>query len=306
MTHTHLQSTHTYLQLQGLWLPLITPFANGRLDETSLRRLVKHYLTQPVDGFIMAATTGEGLTLDERETEKLVRITADEVAQSGQAIPVYLGVSGSYTDRVVRYIKNTTYWPIDGYLISCPYYTKPSQTGLVQHFTALAASTNRPIVIYNIPYRTGVNLANEAMLQLAELQNIIGVKDCCAIPEQSFELMQNKPVGFQVMTGEDAFLYRALTNGADGGILASAHILTGTIANIRNKLAAGDLVGAKADWAALEHLPELLFAEPSPSPIKHWLWRAGLIESPEVRLPMVPVSADLAKCIDEEMKRHST
>jgi 4-hydroxy-tetrahydrodipicolinate synthase len=158
-------------------------------------------------------------------------------------------------------------------------------------------------MIYNIPYRTGVNLGNEAMLRLAERENIAGVKDCSADPAQSFDLLQRRPSDFAVLTGEDALFYGALTSGADGGILASAHVETGAFAEIRNKLIKGDQAGALSDWRHLSELPRLLFAEPSPSPIKHWLWRVGLIDSPEVRLPMMPVSNELADRIDREIER---
>ena len=288
------------MNIQGIWLPLITPFRDGALDESSLRRMVRHYLGQPVDGFILAATTGEGLTLDDDETERLVATAAAEMAGKN---PIYLGVSGSDTRKLVKTLGRISTWPIDGYLIVCPYYTRPSQEGLYRHFAAMAGATGRPILVYNIPYRTGVNMANDTLLRLAELPNIVGVKDCCADQTQSFDLMRARPVGFSVMTGEDALFYAALTQGADGGILASAHIDTARFAAIRNKLVAGDQPAALRAWRALTDLPRLLFAEPSPAPIKHWLWRAGLIDSPEVRLPMTGVSDGLAARIDQEMQR---
>lgn len=287
-------------RIQGIWLPLVTPFRDGVLDETSLRRMVRHYLGQPVDGLILAATTGEGLTLDENETERLASIVATDVASK---IPVYLGLSGSDTRKVAKALAHAASWPIDGYLIACPYYTRPSQEGLYRHFAALAGATERPILVYNIPYRTGVNLGNDTLLRLAELSNIVGVKDCCADQTQSFDLTRARPEVFAVMTGEDTLFYAALTQGADGGILASAHIDTARFATIRDTLIAGDQQAALRAWRGLVDLPRLLFAEPSPAPIKHWLWRAGLIDSPEVRLPMTQVSDALAARIDQEMER---
>jgi 4-hydroxy-tetrahydrodipicolinate synthase len=135
------------------------------------------------------------------------------------------------------------------------------------------------------------------------LPNIVGVKDCCADPQQSFDLIRAKPPEFSVMTGEDALFYAALTQGADGGILASAHIDTARFASVRNIFVSGDQQGALRAWRALVDLPRLLFAEPSPAPIKHWLWRSGLIDSPEVRLPMTQVSDALAARIEQEMRR---
>ncbi|MGO1079598.1 4-hydroxy-tetrahydrodipicolinate synthase family protein [Inquilinus sp. CA228] len=274
----------------GLWLPLITPFRDGALDEASLRRLVRHYAAGPVDGLILAATTGEGMTLDAGETERVVAIAAEE-----RPLPLYLGLSGSDTRKLVKDLACTAAWPVEGYLIACPYYVRPSQEGLVRHFSALAEATDRPILIYNIPYRTGVNLGNEAMLRLAERPNIVGVKDCCADARQSFDLLRDRPAGFSVLTGEDALFYTALTQGADGGILASAQVETAAFAAI------GAQPGALAAWRALSELPRLLFAEPSPAPIKHWLWRTGLIDSPELRLPMTGVGDALAARLDREI-----
>jgi len=288
------------MSIHGLWLPLVTPFRDGALDEASLRRMVRHYLGQPVDGFILAATTGEGLTLDDDETERLVAIAAAEMAGKSS---IYLGVSGSDTRKLGKALAKASTWPIDGTLIACPYYTRPSQEGLYRHFAALSGATDRPILIYNIPYRTGVNMANDTLLRLAELPSIAGVKDCCADQTQSFDLMRARPPGFSVMTGEDALFYAALTQGADGGILASAHIDTARFAAIRDMVIAGDRQAALHAWRALVDLPRLLFAEPSPAPIKHWLWRSGLIDSPEVRLPMTGVSDALAGRIEQEMQR---
>jgi 4-hydroxy-tetrahydrodipicolinate synthase len=278
----------------GLWLPLVTPFRDGVLDEKSLRRLVKHYAAEPVDGFVLGATTGEGLTLDVDEVERLVAVTAAEIARGMRRRPIYLGVSGSNTRNGVAELARTAAWPIDGYLITCPYYTRPSQQGLYGHFATLADATARPILLYNIPYRTGVNLGNEVTLQLAEHANIVGIKDCSADPIQSFELLRSRPAGFAVLTGEDTLFYGALMQGADGGILAAAHVETAGFAFVRDRLLAGDQPGALAAWHRLFDLARLLFAEPNPAPIKHWLWRARLIDSPEMRLPMTPVSDTLA------------
>jgi 4-hydroxy-tetrahydrodipicolinate synthase len=288
------------MTIQGIWLPLVTPFRDGALDEASLRRMVRHYLAQPVDGFILAATTGEGLTIDEEETERLVAIVAADI---GGKRPVYLGISGSDTRKMAKTLARTAAWPVDGTLIACPYYTRPSQEGIYRHFAALAGAAGRPILVYNIPYRTGVNMSNDTLLRLAELPNIAGVKDCCADQQQSFDLIRAKPPEFSVMTGEDALFYAALTQGAEGGILASAHIDTARFASVRNIFVSGDQPGALRAWRALADLPRLLFAEPSPAPIKHWLWRLGLIDSPEVRLPMTQISDVLAARIDREVER---
>ena len=277
--------------ISGIWLPLVTPFREGRLDERSLLRLLRHYLGQPVDGLILAATTGEGLTLDEAETERLAALAAAEVAGR---LPLYLGLSGSDTRKLVKILSQRATWPVEGYLIACPYYVRPSQEGLYRHFAALAEATDRPILIYNIPYRTGVNATNETLLRLAEFPNIVGLKDCAADAAQSAELLRRKPAGFSVLTGEDAQFHAALAQGADGGILATAHLRTEGFALVRDQLLAGNNAAAREVWHSLIDVVRLLFAEPSPAPVKFCLWQQGLIASPEVRLPMTEVTTALA------------
>jgi len=281
--------------LAGIYLPLVTPFRDGALDEESLYRLAAHFAAGPIDGLVLAGTTGEGLTLDDDETARLVDIVAGVVAGR---LPIHLGVSGSDTRKLAKHLAATETWPIDGYLVACPYYTRPSQEGLRRHFTALAEATPRPLILYNIPYRTGVNLANETLFRLAERPNIVGVKDCCADAVQSFDLLRLRPTGFAVLTGEDALFYTAIAQGADGGILAAAHIDPSGFAAMRRDLLAGAREAALARWGELVDPVRLLFAEPSPAAIKHWLWRAGLIASPELRLPMTGVTPGLAGKLD--------
>jgi 4-hydroxy-tetrahydrodipicolinate synthase len=290
--------------LRGLWLPLVTPFAGGELDESSLRRLVRHYAALPVDGLVLAATTGESLTLTPAETERLVFTVRDE-AGSTQNLPLCLGLSGSNTAALLDTLARTAAWPIDFYLISCPYYSRPSQRGLQLHFSALADRAAHPVMLYNIPYRTGVNLGNEAMLHLAGHRNIAGLKDCCDDREQSRDLLQRRSDDFAILTGEDTRYHEALADGADGAILASAHIETETFADVRKLRAAGEHAAALARWRSVADLTRLLFSEPSPAPIKHWLARTGLIESAEVRLPMTEVSTELAARLDLEIERRA-
>ncbi|WP_439816478.1 4-hydroxy-tetrahydrodipicolinate synthase [Zavarzinia sp. CC-PAN008] len=285
----------------GLWLPLVTPFRDGALDETSLRRLVRHFLAQPLDGLILGATTGEGLALDADELARIVAVAAETRATSGSVMPLHIGLGGSHTARMVTQLERMADWPVSGVLVPAPHYSRPSQAGLLAHFRALADAAPWPLMLYNIPYRSGVGIANETMLALAAHPNIVGVKDCCADALQSFALLQQRPRGFSVLTGEDALFYSALAHGADGGILASAHVRTAEFAAIGRHVRSGDQRAALAAWHSLAEVPRLLFAEPNPAPIKHWLWRQGLIDSPEVRLPMTGISDGLAARIDAAM-----
>ena len=290
-------------RLQGLWLPLVTPFRDCQLDEASLRRLTRHYASQAIDGFILGATSGEGMTLRPGELERLVTTVRDEMTTLRRTVPVCLGLSGADTAALKDRLDETADWPIDGYLIASPYYVRPSQRGLLAHFEALADHAAWPLVLYNIPYRTSVNLTNQTLLRLAEHPNIVGLKDCSANREQSIALLRDRPSGFRVLTGEDAHYHEALGDGADGAILLSAHLETATFAAVRSELKRGDQGAARACWEQVADLTRLLFAEPSPALAKYWLWRSGLIDSPEVRLPMVEVSSELAAALDGEIAR---
>ena len=290
-------------RLRGLWLPLVTPFRNGELDEASLRRLVRHYANSPIDGLVLAATSGEGLSLGMSELELLVALARSEISGSGRYMPICLGLSGAATAKMQEALDETAAWPIDGYLIASPYYTRPSQRGLLQHFSMLADHASWPIVLYNIPYRTAVNLENATLLQLAAHPNIVGIKDCGADRAQSIDFLRRRPPGFRVLTGEDAQYYEALADGADGAILLSAHVETDIFASVWTLLKDGDRDAAQARWDSISDLTGLLFAEPSPAPAKYWLSRTGLIDSVEVRLPMVEVSAPLAARLDAEIDR---
>jgi 4-hydroxy-tetrahydrodipicolinate synthase len=305
LVHATPESSRLRSHLGGLWLPLITPFCDGVVDEISLRRLVHHYARLPVDGLILAATSGEGLTLGMAELEWMVTVTREVITEGERYLPICLGMAGSHTRKMCHTLDETAGWPIDGYLISSPYYSRPSQRGLKQHFLALADHAASPIVLYNIPYRTGVNIENETLLELALHPNIVGMKDCGANRAQSIDLLRRRPPGFRVLTGEDAEYFDAVSDGADGAILLSAHFETAAFAAIRTLLMEGQREAARMRWESVSDLTRLLFAEPSPAPAKYWLARTGLIESAEVRLPMVEVGAELAARLDTEIARRN-
>jgi 4-hydroxy-tetrahydrodipicolinate synthase len=282
----------------GVWLPIITPFVDGEIDYAGYEKLIDHYLRAGVRGIIPLGTTGESPTIDEVEAETLVERTVAAVAGR---VPVLVGVSANDTRKAVKAVKRLGRQSVQGILSVCPYYNRPSQDGMREHFTRIAEATDRPILIYNIPYRTGVNLTNETLLALAELPNIVGVKDSSGIIAQSLELLRLRPKGFSVLTGEDAYFYTMLAHGADGGILASSHVETGRFLAVHERMVANDHHGARAVWQGLETLVPLLFKEPNPTPIKHCLWRQGLIQSPECRLPLTRVSESLAGELDRSL-----
>ncbi len=282
--------------ISGVWLPIITPFLDGEVDIPSYERLVAHYLAKGIGGIFPLGTTGESPTVEDGETEAIVETTLRVVAGR---VPVFVGVGGNDTRKVVKTLKRLERYDFPGIVSVCPYYNRPSQEGMREHFTRIAEATGRDIIIYNIPYRTGVNLANETLLRLAELPNIKGVKDSSGNLAQSIELLRTRPPGFAVMTGEDAYFYTMLAHGGDGGILASAHLGTELFLGVHARMAQNDHHGARTLWSRLETLVPLLFKEANPMPIKHCLWRRGLIRSAECRLPLTRISRVLA----EELER---
>jgi 4-hydroxy-tetrahydrodipicolinate synthase len=278
----------------GLWVPLITPFKDGAVDYASYERLIDHYLAFGVDGLFPLGTTGESPTLDEAEIEQIVERT---VARAG-TVPVFVGVGGNATHKVTRSLKRLERHRFAGIVSVCPYYNRPSQDGLIAHFKAIAAATDRGVLIYNIPYRTAVNLSNDSLLELAAVPNIVGAKDSSGSLAQSLELLQRKPADFAVLTGEDALHFTMMANGAEGGILAASHLMTQGFVDITRAFQRRDLAAARAAWAPLAAFVPLLFAEANPMPIKYCLWRQGLIASPECRLPLTKISDRLARQLD--------
>ncbi len=281
--------------IAGVWIPLVTPFKDGMVDFASYRRLIEHYIAKGVAGLFPLGTTGEAPTLDDREEDLIVAETLEIVAGR---VPVFVGIGGNATAKVIKSIKRFAHLEFQGIVSVCPYYNRPTQAGMREHFTAISEATDRQILIYNIPYRTSVNLTNDTMLRLAELPNIVGVKDSSGSIAQSLDLLAARPQGFSVLTGEDALFYPMLCNGADGGILASAHLATDRFINVAQRVAANDHLGARAIWQPLRQFIPKLFQEANPVPVKYCLWRQGLIASPECRLPLAPISAELAAEID--------
>jgi 4-hydroxy-tetrahydrodipicolinate synthase len=282
-------------RISGLWLPLVTPFKDGAVDFSSYERLIDHYLACGVDGLFPLGTTGEQPALDDDEIDELVERT---VAQVAGRVPVFVGVGGNATHKVEKALGRLERFAFEGIVSVCPYYNRPSQDGLIAHFRRIAAATDRDVLIYNIPYRTAVNLLNDSLLELAQVPNIVGVKDSSGSIAQSLELLARKPVDFSVLTGEDALYFTMMANGADGGILAASHLMTAGFVEVGRRFAANDLAGARAAWAPLASFVPLLFAEANPMPIKYLLWRQGLIASPECRLPLTRISDALARRLD--------
>jgi 4-hydroxy-tetrahydrodipicolinate synthase len=283
------------MTFSGVWLPIVTPFSEGEVDGASYERLVHHYVEAGVAGLIPLGTTGESPTVDSAEADELIERTVAAVAGR---VPILVGVGGNDTRKVVKAVERMERHAVHGILSVCPYYSRPSQDGLFEHFARVAGATARPVLVYNIPYRTGVNMSNETLLALAGVPGIAGVKDSSGNLAQSLDLLRRRPAGFAVLTGDDASFFTTLAHGGDGGILASAHVETAQFLHVYARIAANDHVGARAAWRWLDPIVARLFAEPNPMPIKHCLWRQGLLRSPECRLPLTRVSEGLARELD--------
>lgn len=287
------------MQLTGVWLPIITPFQEDKIDYTSYKKLIDHYSDKGISGMIPLGTTGEIPTLDDYEFENMIEKTLE---YNKERLPIYVGVGGNYTAKVIKKVKIAEKYDIQGILSVCPYYNRPNQEGIYTHFKSVAEQTRLNIVLYNIPYRTGVNIENETVFRLSEISNIVGIKDASGDMKQSMALLMNPPKDFSVLTGEDALFYVTLALGGQGGILASSHINTEKFVEVYNKMKVNDQAGAFAIWKDLYDFIPLLFKEPNPAPIKYMLNQLGLIASPEVRLPLMEVSDSLKVKLDHFIK----
>ncbi|MDF2545000.1 MAG: 4-hydroxy-tetrahydrodipicolinate synthase [Herbinix sp.] len=283
------------MQLTGVWLPIITPFKDDKIDTVSYQRMIDYYTEQGISGLIPLGTTGEIPTLSDFEFEEMIELTME--FNRGR-LPVYVGVGGNYTAKVIKKLKIADYYDIQGILSVCPYYNRPNQEGIYTHFKSIAEETDKNIILYNIPYRTGVNIENDTIYRLAEIKNIVGLKDSCGDIKQTMALLMNPPKDFSILTGEDLLYYLTLSMGGQGGILASAHLNTEKFVKVYDYIKENDQQAAFAQWKELYDLIPLLFKEPNPAPLKYCLNQLGIIDSPEVRLPLMEISDQLKEKLD--------
>lgn len=214
-------------------------------------------------------------------------------------VSVYAGLGGNNTSEVAQKVKIAEKYNVDGILSVAPYYSRPNQAGIYEHFKFISEATDLNIILYNIPYRTGTNIENETVYRLAELKNIVGVKDCSGNMKQTTELLLNQPKDFSILTGEDAQFYTTLLLGGQGGIMASAHLRTKEFIEVYNLVKANNHQVALEKWKSLYGMIPLLFAEPNPAPLKYCLKKLGLIESDEIRLPLVGITEGLKVKLDK-------
>ncbi len=269
----------------GIWLPLITPFRNNRLDTVALEKLTSLAAQAGCRGVVLCGTTGEPATLTDDEKRDV--LAAVQAAGQGR-LGIVMGISGSDTGAVAEEARAWSGSGIDGLLISAPYYVRPSQEGIRLHFEEVARHTNLPIVLYNIPYRTGVNIELDTARRLAENPQFAAIKESGGgNVDQLFDLITRTPL--KVLAGEDHMVFINACLGGHGAIAAAAHLRPDLYVRTFALAAAGRLAEARALFAPLVPLIRALFAEPNPGPVKATLAMQGLIAE-ELRLPMTPVS----------------
>ena len=284
----------------GIWIPLITPFADGNVDHAALRTLVRRFADAGVAGLVALGTTGEPAALDTAEQDAVLATILDAAhhapgasgAPCSRTLPVLVGVSGNHTASMRERIEQLNPLPIAGVLIAAPYYIRPSQAGIVGHFTALADASDKPVVLYDIPYRTGVRLELDTLLTLAAHPRIQAVKDCAGSFDTTLALIRDGRL--QVLAGEDMAIFNTVCLGGSGAIAASAHLRPERFVALYRALAEGRLDEGRRIFHALAPLIQAAFAEPNPAPVKALLAAQGLIRD-ELRMPMTRASDALAE-----------
>lgn len=286
---------------KGLGVALITPFCtDGSIDFPALTRLVEYQLQNGADFLCILATTGETpcLTTDEKRQikETVVRINQGRV-------PILMGCGGNNTAAIVAELGDTDWSGISGVLSVCPYYNKPSQEGLYQHFKAIAEASPLPVVLYNVPGRTGINLKAETTVRLArDCENIVGIKEASGSLEQVDEIIKNKPERFDVISGDDALTFSMVASGAAGVISVIGNALPKEFSRMIRLEFNGEYEAARKIHHSFTELYSLLFVDGNPAGVKALLHEMGFIEN-ILRLPLVPTRITTLEKMANILKR---
>ena len=271
---------------RGLGIALITPFTpDGEVDSNSLKRLVEYQLQNGADFLCILATTGETPCLSAEEKAEIKRLVVE--VNNGR-VPILMGCGGNNTRAVVQVLKSADWSGIDGVLSVCPYYNKPSQEGLYQHFKAIAEASPLPVVLYNVPGRTGINLQAQTTLRLArDCENIIAIKEASGSLEQVDEIINNKPARFDVISGDDALTFSMVASGAAGVISVIGNALPKEFSRMIRLEFNGEYEPARKIHHRFQQLYSLLFVDGNPAGVKALLHEMGFIDN-VLRLPLVP------------------
>ena len=271
---------------KGLGIALVTPFlSDGSVDYKSLQRLVEYQIQNGADFFCILATTGETPCLTAEEKERIKNLVVE--LNKGR-LPILMGCGGNNTAAVVEELKTADLSGIDGILSVCPYYNKPSQEGLYQRFKAIAKASPLPVVLYNVPGRTGINLKPETTVRLAkDCENIVAIKEASGSLEQVDEIIKNGPSGFDVISGDDALTFSMIASGAAGVISVIGNALPKEFSRMIRYEFRGEYEPARKIHHRFTELYSLLFVDGNPAGVKALLHEMGFIEN-ELRLPLVP------------------
>lgn len=277
----------------GLWVPLVTPFLQGEVDHAALGRLTAHLASTGIKGFVVCGTTGEAAALSPDEQRACLRTVAEHAA----GLPLVMGVGGESLAHAQHWVQHLCQAsgtqalpPLAGLLVPAPAYIRPSQAGLVQWFRTLADVSTLPLIVYDIPYRTGATLQLDTLLSLAEHPRIQAIKDCGGDLAKTLALVADGRL--QVLAGDDLQIFSTVAQGGVGAIAASAHLHTPRLVALLKALAASDLERARALWLPLQPLIQRLFAEPNPGPVKALLAAQGWMHD-ALRAPMQSASSRL-------------
>ena len=284
--HNSLSDYMGQINLKGMGVALITPF-NGdeSVDYTALMRVVDYQLQNGTDYLVVLGTTAETATLSAEEQSEIVKLVVTRV--KGQ-IPIVLGVGGNNTKAVVDKLKKDDYTGIDAILSVVPYYSKPSQEGIYQHYKAVAGATKLPVILYNVPGRTGVNMTAETTLRIArECENVVAIKEASGNITQMNDIIKNKPRNFEVISGDDGITFPLITLGAVGVISVIGNAFPKEFSRMVRLALAGDYANALTIHHCFTELFELLFVDGNPAGVKSMLNMMGYIEN-KLRLPLVP------------------
>lgn len=269
---------------EGIWIPIVTPFRNGAVDLDAAQTLAAEFVDRGVHGLVVCGTTGEAATLDDNEQSSLLCAVQEAV---GSRCPVVLGIAGSDTRAVVEKVTQFNLYGPAGFLISAPLYVRPSQQGILLHFQAISAATDRPIILYNIPARTGVNIEPATVKALAADPRFVAIKQSNGELTELVDIINH--TSLTVLCGDDALLLATLYLGGDGAISAAAHIRPDLYVQLFELMRSGRIEQARAIFNVMLPLIRVLFSEPNPGPVKAALGMQGRIHE-ELRLPMTPMS----------------
>ncbi|CDD06344.1 MULTISPECIES: 4-hydroxy-tetrahydrodipicolinate synthase [Prevotella] len=285
---------------KGLGIALITPFnASGAVDYVVLKQLVEYQLKNGADFFCILATTGETPTLTDDEKQRIKELVVEVVAGR---VPILMGCGGNNTAAIVEELHTRDFSGIDGILSVCPYYNKPSQEGLYQHFKTIANATDMKVVLYNVPGRTGVNMKAETTVRLArDCKNIVAVKEASGNLEQVDEIIKNKPDTFDVISGDDALTFPMIACGAVGVISVIGNALPKEFSRMLRLEQNGEFEPARKIHHMFTDLFNLLFVDGNPAGVKAMLHEMGMIEN-VLRLPLVPTRLTTMQKISECLK----